>query len=43
MAKKCPDCGRNIEPWMKYCYSCHHKKKGDYDPSKLQKHHGGTK
>ena len=43
MSKKCPECSRKIEPWMTHCYEHHHKKKRDFEPKKLQKHHGGSK
>jgi hypothetical protein len=44
MAKNCKGCGTRINSrWKEYCYKCYHERKGDYDPKKLRKIHGGKK
>lgn len=44
MGKKCSNCGRSVNSkWKKLCYKCHHIKKGDFKPSKLQTRYGGNK
>ncbi len=41
---RCSKCGKRINSrWKKLCYKCYHEEKGDYNPKKLQKRHGGTK
>ena len=44
MARYCKSCGEEINStWKTLCYVCFHKKKGDYNPNKLQERYGGTK
>lgn len=43
MGGTCKECGRKVKPYMNYCYEHYHKKKGNYNPKKLSKYHGGKK